>query len=82
MRKIKPEMRVIFITVLLLFAAFLFLPLFILLIRSFETNQGYNFSNYLSVLTDPELIQAFINSMKISGITAIITTILAFLLAY
>ena len=36
----KPEMRIIFTVILLLFAVFLFLPLLILLIRSFESDQG------------------------------------------
>ena len=82
MRKTKPEIRIIFIGILLIFAAFLFFPLIVLLIRSFETNQGYNLSNYLKAIRNPELLQAFMNSMKVSSVTAFITTILAFLLAY
>lgn len=82
MLKSKPEIRVIFIAILVLFAAFLFFPLIILFIRSFETDQGFGLSNYFEAIRNPELLQAFINSIKISGMTALITTILAFLLSY
>ena len=78
----KREMRFIFTAVILLFIGFLLLPLAVLLIRSFVTSQGFAFSNYLSVLSDPELMGSIWNSVKISGLTAVITTILAFILAY
>jgi iron(III) transport system permease protein len=82
MSSVKPEMRAIFIPIVLLFAIFLLLPLGFLFIRSFETNDGYSFSNYLSILSNQELIKSIVNSIKISSITAVITTILAFILAY
>ncbi len=75
-------MRIIYIPILLLFAAFLILPLGILFIRSFETAEGINLSNYLTVLSDEELLKAFGNSLKISGLTAAVTTTIAFCLAY
>ncbi len=82
MPDVKPAMRVIYIPILLLFAAFLFLPLGILFVRSFETADGINLSNYLTVLSNAELMMSFGNSVKISGLTAVITTVLAFFLAY
>ncbi|WP_249595387.1 ABC transporter permease subunit [Peribacillus frigoritolerans] len=82
MPDVKPAMRVIYIPILLLFAAFLFLPLGMLFVRSFETADGINLSNYLKVLSNAELMKSFGNSVKISGLTAVITTVLAFLMAY
>lgn len=82
MPKAKPEMRIIFIPIVLLFIFFLILPLAVLFIRSFETDQGYSVSNYLTILTDQEIRESIANSMKVSGATALITTVLAFILAY
>ncbi|WP_440961551.1 ABC transporter permease subunit [Paenibacillus nitricinens] len=82
MPKAKPEMRIIFIPIVLLFVVFLILPLTVLFIRSFETGQGYSVSNYLTILADQEIRESIGNSMKVSGVTAMITTVLAFILAY
>lgn len=78
----KPAIRVIFIAILLLFIAFLVVPLGILFVRSFETAEGFSLSNYLSVLSNKELMESIGNSIKISSLTAVITTVLAFTLAY
>ncbi|MGE7615316.1 ABC transporter permease subunit [Paenibacillus sp. NPDC101420] len=82
MPKAKPEMRIIFIPIVLLFIVFLILPLAVLFNRSFETGQGYSVSNYLTILADQEIRESIGNSMKVSGVTALITTVLAFILAY
>ncbi|MBK5443049.1 ABC transporter permease subunit [Peribacillus sp. TH24] len=82
MPDVKPAMRVIYIPILLLFTAFLLLPLGILFVRSFETSEGFNLSNYLSILSNKELLESIGNSIKISSLTAVITTVLAFSLAY
>ncbi|MFJ7978141.1 ABC transporter permease subunit [Peribacillus sp. NPDC096379] len=82
MPNVKTEMRVIYLSILVVFAVFLLFPLGTLFVRSFETNQGFGISNYLSILSNQDLIEAFGNSIKISTMTAVITTILAFTLAY
>lgn len=82
MHNVKPEMRIIFTVILLLFVVFLFLPLLILLIRSFESDQGFTLGRYVSIGSSREFITAIGNSVKISGITAVITTVLGFILAY
>ncbi|WP_252502174.1 ABC transporter permease subunit [Sporosarcina sp. Marseille-Q4943] len=82
MPNVKPAMRVIFIPILLLFTVFLVVPLGILFVRSFETSEGFNLSNYLSALSDKELMASIGNSIQISSLTAVITTVLAFVLAY
>lgn len=78
----KPAIRVIFIAISLFFIAFLVAPLGILFFRSFETAEGFKLTNYLSVLSNKELMESFGNSIKISTLTAVITTVLAFTLAY
>ncbi|WP_213084059.1 ABC transporter permease subunit [Gottfriedia luciferensis] len=82
MHKVKPEIRVIYGVILLLFIAFLFLPLIILFYRSLETDQGFGIHNYITILSDKNLLQAIGNSIKVSTITACISTVLAFILAY
>ncbi|AMQ04667.1 ABC transporter permease subunit [Sporosarcina psychrophila] len=82
MPNVKPAMRVIYIPVILLFVAFLLVPLGMLFIRSFETSQGFSFSNYISALSNKELLESIGNSIKISSLTAVITTVLGFTLAY
>ncbi|MFJ8236441.1 ABC transporter permease subunit [Ureibacillus sp. NPDC094379] len=78
----KREMTPIYVTITILFAAFLILPLAVLFIRSFETDQGVGLSNYISVLSNPKLVESIWNSVKISSLTAVITTVAAFILAY
>ncbi|GIO22210.1 ABC transporter permease subunit [Oceanobacillus sp. J11TS1] len=82
MRNAKPEMRIIFIVILLLFFAFLIAPLIVLLFRSFVTEEGVGFSNYMTSLSDETLTRAIGNSIKVSSTAAVITTTLAFALAY
>lgn len=83
MRNAKPEMRMIFIIILLLFFAFLMVPLIVLFLRSFMTDDGgVGLSNYIASLSNDTLMHAIGNSFKVSGMTAIITTTLAFALAY
>ncbi len=78
----KPEMRVIFTVILLLFVLFLFLPLLILLVRSLESDQGFTLGHYASVISSPEMAASIGNSLKVSAMTAAITTVLGFVLAY
>ncbi len=82
MPNVKPAMRAIYIPILLFFAAFLVVPLGVLFVRSFETGEGFNLSNYAAVLSNGELMTSIGNSIKISGLAAVITTVLAFTLAY
>ncbi|WP_213651291.1 ABC transporter permease subunit [Paenibacillus sp. J23TS9] len=82
MHRVKPEMRIVFTLLLLLFAGFLFLPLIVLLNRSFETDHGFALENYVSIWKDRDLIGATLNSVKVSAVTAVITTVFGFILAY
>lgn len=82
MPNVKPEMRIIFTIIVCLFTVFLVLPIATLFVRSFETGNGFDVSNYLSIVSNKELMESIRNSLTISSMTAIITTILAFVLAY
>ncbi|SIT72974.1 ABC transporter permease subunit [Edaphobacillus lindanitolerans] len=75
-------MRGLYIALIVLLAVLLAAPLAVLAFRSFRTDAGTGLDNYQSVLTDSGLVGAFWNSVKISGLTAAVTTILAFLLGY
>lgn len=82
MLNVRAEMRMIYGIILMIFFLFLVLPLGILVVRSFEGSQGFDIYNYVNILSNSELMTAFANSIRISSITAAITTILAFLIAY
>lgn len=82
MRKQKPETQFIYLAVAIFFGAFLFAPLLILLMNSLKTGQGAGLANYISVLGDKDILTAIKNSIYVSALTALITTVLAFLLAY
>ena len=63
-----------------------FYPLLILFKNAFTQGSGSNvtfsFINFKNVFVKGKLLQAFWNSTKVSFISAVITTILAFILAY
>ncbi|SMC99588.1 ABC transporter permease subunit [Sporomusa malonica] len=72
----------IFLVVAIFFIAFLAAPLLILLANSFVTGQGSGLSNYIEVLGDKSVAAAISNSIQVSATAAVITTLLAFMLAY
>ncbi|GKX27733.1 phosphonate ABC transporter permease [Vallitalea longa] len=82
MHKNKKQATIIYIFIAAVIIMFLFTPLGKLFIYSIENENGGMFDNYSAILRDKEIITAVINSIKISFITALITTMLAFLLAY
>lgn len=82
MLKVKPEMRIIYTIILFVFAIFLLFPLAVLFIRSFETSHGFDISNYISIVSNKDIMESIGNSITVSSVTAVITTILAFVLAY
>ena len=75
----KLETKIIFTVLTLFFIAFLFAPLLILSINSFKGENGIGFSNYYLVTHNKEFLIAIGNSIKVSLITALITTISAFI---
>ena len=76
------ELRILWGGVLLIFLIFLLLPLLKLFLQSFETEQGIGLGNYADVISQRGFLTAFGNSLLVSSVNALLTTALAFLLAY
>ncbi len=82
MLKEKPELGIIFSIILIFFVAFLFAPLFVLLVKSLQVGDSFGLANYLLIVTDKGIVKALRNSLFVSTLTAVISTFLAFVLAY
>lgn len=76
------ELKLCFAVVCIIFAVFLGIPLINLAAKSLQTDSGLSFANYAAVLCDARVMAAFKNSFVISVAEALITTVLAFMLAY
>ena len=77
------ELKCIFGLICIIFAGALCSPLIILLSKSFIGASGkLSLENYVSVLHNEEFILSLQHSFAISGLEALITVVLAFLLAY
>lgn len=80
-KNIHKEGLVVFAVLLLFFAAFLILPAVVLLLKAFSTDRGMGFGNFHSVLTENSILTALGNSFLVSSVSAMITTLLAFVLS-
>ncbi len=80
------QINTVFAFILLFFVLFIIYPAIILFKNAFSTGSGSNIafslSNFGKVFSKGKLPLAFWNSTKVSFISAVITTILAFILAY
>lgn len=76
------ELKLCFAAVCSIFAVFLGIPLVNLGWKSLTGSNGFGLDNYLAVLADEKFMTAFQNSFVIAVIEALITTVIAFLLAY
>lgn len=83
-KKKNKEIKLIFIALSIFFAIFLAFPVIRLLLKSFiqDGQSALSLENYQDVLTSKGFIQALGNSFLISGVSAVVTTLLAFFLAY
>ena len=79
-KQIKVELT--FLLILALFSVLLVAPLMKLLAVSLQSGSGLDFSRYAAVLGDKSVTQAIRNSLQVSAIAALATTVLAFILAY
>lgn len=68
--------------ILVVFVAFLALPLGSVLLKSLQGVDGWTLQNYEKAFSTSSLTEAFFNSIWVSAIAAVITTVFAFLLAY
>ena len=76
-RKGKIEAKVI-----LLFVCFLVVPMIFLLVKSFSSGGGFSFAAYGDIFTSQGFWSSMGNSFLVSACAALITTSLAFFLAY
>lgn len=76
------EIKVIFIAVCLLFAVFLLVPMLMILGKSFLGKSGVTLEFYINMFQGKNFGTIFLNSVGIAMLSAVITTILAFILAY
>ena len=75
-------LKVIFIVAAVLFAVFLIMPMAIILIKSLAGDSGFTLGFYADILTRENFGAAFRNSVLVSAAAGILTTVLAFILAY
>lgn len=76
------QINTVFLVVLAFFFVFLALPVSVLLKNAFSLNHSFTFRNFENVFKGGALVKAFWNSTKVSFVSALITTVLAFILAY
>lgn len=76
------EYKLVFLFIIILFAVFLFLPLGSLLLKSFDTGQGFSIQNYIDILTSSNFLTTLGNSIKVSLLSAVIAVVLAFILSF
>jgi len=67
---------------LVLLIVFLLYPVIDICRLSFIKDGAFTFQNYLAYFSNPRIYRSFYNSMFVSTITMVITTVLAFLFAY
>lgn len=82
MAKTTWTMRLLFAPLALLFVVFLVAPLFYMLWQSWIQGSSFTFEHYSEVFANPDLGTAFFNSVTVSLISAVTTTILAFIVSY
>ena len=76
------EIKVVFGTICLLFAVFLVLPMVMILGKSFFGTSGFTLEFYQNVFRERNFGNIFRNSVAIAMLSSLITTALAFVLAY
>ena len=76
------ELKVIFTAMCLLFALFLLVPMVMILGKAFLGKSGFTFAYFIHIFQGKHFGRAFLNSVGIAMLSAVITTILAFILAY
>ena len=82
MHKKQLELKGIYVVLAALFLVFLFMPVAILLYKSFESGTSLTLQHYRDLIFSGKFVNAFGNSFTVSGISALVTTLLAFLMAY
>ena len=83
-KKKNKEIILIFSVLTVFFLTFLAVPIVRLLIKSFveDGTAGFTLGNYKDVLTSKGFVKALTNSFLVSSVSAVITTVIAFFMAY
>lgn len=76
------EIKVILTIVILIFAGFLIYPVISLLVKSVADGEGLTLRFYKEVLLERGFVNALKNSFAVAGLSALLTTVIAFFLAY
>ncbi|WP_249660170.1 ABC transporter permease subunit [Lysinibacillus fusiformis] len=82
MLKTNKMMKLIFLPILLFLLFFLVVPLIYMFWQSLKVGNEISIQHYIDALKNIEIRDAFFNSFKVSFVASVITTILAFFLAY
>lgn len=80
--KANVEIRSIWVIVTLLFAVFLVYPVVLIVIKSFQTDGGVSLLNYSEIFAGRDFLAILGHSFGCSSLSALVTTILAFFMAY
>lgn len=82
-RRKNKEIKLIFTVLAVFFLAFLAVPMVQVIVKSLtQDTAGIGLENYREVLTSKGFMQAVGNSFLVAGCSALVTTLLAFVLAY
>lgn len=76
------QLQAVFAVLILFFTIFIVFPTVILIKQSLTKAGGFSLGNFVTVLSNIKLYTAIWNSIKVSFVSALITTVLAFILAY
>ena len=82
MKKKNKEIKLLYGVLLVIFTIFLILPVFRLLLKSFLGEGGLTLASYRSVFLSRGFGRALGNSFLVAAVSALVTTVLAFFLAY
>ncbi|MGN4126390.1 ABC transporter permease subunit [Lysinibacillus sphaericus] len=82
MLKTNKMIKILFLPILFFFMCFLIVPLLYMFWQSLKKGKTLTIQNYVEALQSVEIREAFLNSFQVSFVAAMITTFLAFLLAY
>ncbi len=76
------ELKILFIVIAALFAAFLAVPVIRLFIKSFWNGSSFTGEYYGSVVSGKNFATALTNSFKVSAASALVAVLIAFIIAY
>lgn len=82
MHSAKRTMKMAFVPIMLFFLLFLIAPMLMTIWQSFYSDRAFSIEPYIEAFTSSEIGMAMWNSLKVSSLAALMTTGIAFFLAY